>query len=130
MVEQHCIGDQSLIVRNGSGLNRNSLEELFLVYQLDEIKTLLDGSLQASAIGTDIAEQFSEVSGFQDELAQGLVAHGGLRFAQGAWKISVQADQREVVDGGLDKSSAELPSVLGQEVAKVDLRVLLDGKGY
>lgn len=129
MIQQDGVRDQAFVIRDGSRLDGDCSQELFLIDQLNQLEPLLNHALDAHAVRADVAQKFGEISRLQDKFAQRFMADGRLRLAERARNVSIKADERKVVDGSLDISRSEFTGVLGDEIRKVDLRELFRAEG-
>lgn len=124
MIQEHCVSNQTFVICHASSLYGDALQEILLIHEIDQVKALFDDTLDSSTIRTNIAKQFGKISGLEDELSQGLVAHRRLGLAESARKIRIETDQGEVINSGFNVSSTELSRVLGNEISEINLGVL------
>jgi hypothetical protein len=126
VIQKDRVGDQALVVCHASSLDGDVLQEVLLIGQVDQPEALLNDTLDSSAIIANIAQQLGKVSGLQDELTEGFVAHRRLRLAKRTSEVCIKADQSKIINCSFNVPGSEFSRVLGDEVSEVDLGVLLD----
>ena len=69
----------------------------------------------------DVAKELRKLASLKDELPQRLVANLELRGSAGRGKVTVEADEREIVNRLLRVRRAEIASVVAHQTGKVNL---------
>ena len=124
MVEKGSVGCAALVLGCAGGNQGDVTQELELVLNANELKTLLNAALDTLTISSDVAEERSELAGLEDKLGERLMAKLTLSLTESALQIGIEADERQVIDSGCGIGSAEVACVEASHAAECDLRLL------
>lgn len=120
MVQQHRICSPTVVVRLYGRLFGDGMKELVLVREFDELHPLLDRPLLASSVCTNVAQQFGELAGCEDELPQSIVADLELGRTDWVGKITVETYKGEIIYCCLCVRGAEIGGIVTNHPREVD----------
>lgn len=122
VVEEDGVGDSAVLVREAGSLQSDGVDEVVLVIKADQGSTLLDHTLDPSAIRSNVSDQLAELPCLKDQFTQSFVAETAMTLACFTSEIAVKADEREVVHSRRNIRGTEVTGVVSDHTTEVDLR--------